>query len=182
MKTSGGVQVYLHAFLISVVDRHEWSASRPCLLILRGRAPGTHYTGREGGGAVWAPEPVWTLWRKAASLAPAGNRTPIYRSCSPQPVAIQTELARLLQHTTSPLFIKWVQNYKLRSSSYHNAAGLNGVRFILIMTDKITYCHAYGLRVINNNGFWIRCLDLLALILPLHLITTTYITSQSVAV
>jgi hypothetical protein len=34
--------------------------------------------------------------------------------------------------------------------------------------------------VTNNNGLWIGCLDLLALLLQLHLITTTYNSSQAV--
>jgi hypothetical protein len=43
-----------------------------------------------GYEAGWAPEPVWTLWSRRKSLAPAKNRTPVV------PAAISTELSRLL--------------------------------------------------------------------------------------
>jgi hypothetical protein len=50
MKTYGGVEVQLPAFLTSALDRGEWSALRPGRLvpIPTGRAPG----------------PVWTRWRR----------------------------------------------------------------------------------------------------------------------
>jgi hypothetical protein len=36
------------------------------------------------------------------------------------------------------------------------------------------YCHAFGVCVTNNNGFWIRWLDLLALLLQLQSIMTAH--------
>jgi hypothetical protein len=41
--------------------------------------PGEEPTGQEAG---WAPEPVWTLWRRETSLVLAGTKTPVV-----QPVA-----------------------------------------------------------------------------------------------
>jgi hypothetical protein len=40
-----GVEVQLHTFLISVLDRGEWLASCPGLFTPRERAPGTHWIG-----------------------------------------------------------------------------------------------------------------------------------------
>jgi hypothetical protein len=40
MKTYWGVEVYLHAFLISALDGGEWSASHSGRLTPRERAPG----------------------------------------------------------------------------------------------------------------------------------------------
>jgi hypothetical protein len=37
----------------------------------------------KGQEAGWAPEPVWTQRIEEKSFAPAGDRTPIARSCSP---------------------------------------------------------------------------------------------------
>jgi hypothetical protein len=37
-------------------------------------------TGQEAG---WAPNPVWSLWRREQTLAPTVNRTPVYRLSSP---------------------------------------------------------------------------------------------------
>jgi hypothetical protein len=45
MKTYWGVEVWLHAFLISALDGGEWSASSPSRFTPRERAPGTHWIG-----------------------------------------------------------------------------------------------------------------------------------------
>jgi hypothetical protein len=45
MKAYWGVEVYLHAFLITALDGGELSASRPVSLNPRERAPGTHRIG-----------------------------------------------------------------------------------------------------------------------------------------
>jgi hypothetical protein len=57
MKTYWGVEVKLHAFLTSVLDGGELSASRPCRFTPRERALGTHWIGGWVGS-----EPVWTRW------------------------------------------------------------------------------------------------------------------------
>jgi hypothetical protein len=41
MKAYGGMEVYLHLRLTSVLDGGKWAASRPSRFIL-GYAPGTH--------------------------------------------------------------------------------------------------------------------------------------------
>jgi hypothetical protein len=43
MKTYAGIEVQLREFLTLVLDRVEWSASRPGRFIPGVRAPGTHY-------------------------------------------------------------------------------------------------------------------------------------------
>jgi hypothetical protein len=45
MKTYWGMEVYLHAFLTSVLDGDEWSASGSGRFIRRERAPDTHWIG-----------------------------------------------------------------------------------------------------------------------------------------
>jgi hypothetical protein len=45
MKTYWGVEVYLHAFLISALDGGEWSTSRPGRFTPRERASATHPIG-----------------------------------------------------------------------------------------------------------------------------------------
>jgi hypothetical protein len=45
IKTYGGVEVYLHAFLISALDGGEWSASHPGRYTNRERSPDTHWIG-----------------------------------------------------------------------------------------------------------------------------------------
>jgi hypothetical protein len=45
MKAYGGVNVYIHLFLISALARGEWSASRPGRFIPEERAPCTHWIG-----------------------------------------------------------------------------------------------------------------------------------------
>jgi len=51
MKTYWGVEVKFQAFLTSSLVEGEWSASRT----------GRFAIGQEAG---WAPEPVWTRWRR----------------------------------------------------------------------------------------------------------------------
>jgi hypothetical protein len=65
--------------LTSALDGGEWLASRPGRFTPKGRAT----------GAVWAPEPVWTLWSREKCLTFTGNRTPAV-----QLVAVPTELSR----------------------------------------------------------------------------------------
>jgi hypothetical protein len=74
MQGSGGIAAL---YLTSAVDGGEWSASRP------GRfTPGEIAAGPIRFEAEWAPESVWTQWRKEECLDSAGNRTPAV-----QPVA-----------------------------------------------------------------------------------------------
>ena len=41
MKAHGGIDVYLHLFLIMALDGSEWSASCPCCFAHEGEAPGS---------------------------------------------------------------------------------------------------------------------------------------------
>jgi hypothetical protein len=45
MKAKGGVDVYIHVFLILALVGEEWSASRPGHSAIREGAPSTHWTG-----------------------------------------------------------------------------------------------------------------------------------------
>jgi hypothetical protein len=45
MKTYGGVEEYLHAFLTSALDGGEWLALRPGCFTSGLRAPGTYWIG-----------------------------------------------------------------------------------------------------------------------------------------
>jgi hypothetical protein len=55
----------------TVLDGGQWSASRPCLLITRERAPGTHFSGGLGG-----PRAVLDTVKERKTHAPAVNRIP----------------------------------------------------------------------------------------------------------
>jgi hypothetical protein len=58
-------------FLTSALDEGEWSTSRPSRFISRVKNLSTHRI--EAG---WAPDPVWTLWKRVIFLSPLGNGTP----------------------------------------------------------------------------------------------------------
>jgi hypothetical protein len=45
MKAYGGVNVYIHIFLTLALAGGEWSASHPCCLTSRERAPSNHWIG-----------------------------------------------------------------------------------------------------------------------------------------
>jgi hypothetical protein len=45
MKTSGGVEPYIHVFLTSALIGGEWSVSHPGRRNLGERVPGTHWIG-----------------------------------------------------------------------------------------------------------------------------------------
>jgi hypothetical protein len=81
-----GERRYSSTILTSVLDGGEWSASHPSRFISSERAPGTHWIGGWVG-----PRDGLDVVEKRKTSSPAGNRTPAV-----QPVAIPTELSRLL--------------------------------------------------------------------------------------
>jgi hypothetical protein len=60
----------------------------------------------------WAPEPVWTQRREEISFAPAGDRTPIVRSASPESDTILPELTRLVATILNPKQFNTVLMFK----------------------------------------------------------------------
>jgi hypothetical protein len=80
-----------YPFTTSALDWGEWSASRPGRALPPGKGPQVPIVQEAG----WAPEPVWTQGIEEKSFAPAGDRTPIARSSSPQSDTIPTELTQL---------------------------------------------------------------------------------------
>jgi hypothetical protein len=72
MKTHGGAEVQLHAFLISTLHKSEWPASRPDLFTSEEIRPDTH-----GEKLEWSPEPVWML-RRTIFLVAACNRNRLF--------------------------------------------------------------------------------------------------------
>jgi hypothetical protein len=79
IETYGRVDVYIHIFLTSALIGCEWSASRP----------GRFTTGESALGNIvlkagWAPEWVWTKWRRE-NLVPAGSHVAV--TSAVQPVA-----------------------------------------------------------------------------------------------
>jgi len=72
MKTYGGVEVLLRAFLASALDGGEWSAPLPGRFI-HGQRPRYPLNGRMGG-----PQSRSWLGRREKEIpAPAGNRSPV---------------------------------------------------------------------------------------------------------
>jgi hypothetical protein len=58
MKTYEGMEVYLHAFLTSVLDKMSGQRDAPATLL-----PGKLHPVTGGYEAEWAPEPVWMRWQ-----------------------------------------------------------------------------------------------------------------------
>jgi hypothetical protein len=69
MKSCAGVEIWLHEFLISALDRSDLSFSLPAALP-PGKGP-TVLTVKE---TACASEPILTLWRTEMSFYPPGNR------------------------------------------------------------------------------------------------------------
>jgi hypothetical protein len=86
------MEVRLHVFLFSAMDRSVWSASRHTHFSLWGKTP--LYPLNKGLGG---PEHRIRHCEREKSLAPAQNRNPIYRPFSLQIVAIPTKLTSLVR-------------------------------------------------------------------------------------
>jgi hypothetical protein len=65
------MQLQFHAFLTAALDGGKWSTSRPGRFTT-GEQPLVS-TGHEVG---WAPEPVWTRWRRKSYYCPSGESNP----------------------------------------------------------------------------------------------------------
>lgn len=61
MKAYGGPEVYLHSFLIPILNRTEWSDSHPGLPMGKETPVPIEYDSQ------CAPEPVWTLGEERKS-------------------------------------------------------------------------------------------------------------------
>jgi hypothetical protein len=81
MKTHGGVDVYIHIFLTSALVGGKWSALRPAAL-----PPGKELPVPIRYEAVWAPEAIWTTWRRENSCP--------YRDSNSDPLAVQLIASR----------------------------------------------------------------------------------------
>jgi hypothetical protein len=91
MKAYGRVDVYIHIFLTSALAGGEWSASRPCRFTPGESSPGIHWIGG------WVdPRADLDDMEKRKFLTLPGLGTPTPWSSIPYPVAIPTELSRLI--------------------------------------------------------------------------------------
>jgi hypothetical protein len=86
MNAYGGVEVWLHAFFISALDRAVWLTSRLHRFTFGKMHPDTISIKDN-----CAPEPFWMLLSKACFAYPESSRN----SSSPHYVPISTELPRL---------------------------------------------------------------------------------------
>jgi hypothetical protein len=89
-------------FINSALDGGERSATRSGRFTTAEIAPGIH----EIGEGRWAPEPVWKLWRRE-NLPLTGIQAWL---SSPYPVAVPTELYKLLSFWYDRILIKGIFN------------------------------------------------------------------------
>jgi hypothetical protein len=94
---TGGVKVWLHAFLTSALNAGEWSASRPSRFIPRERDPGTHWIGGWVGPRA-GPDTV--VKRKIPS--PCRDSNPRPYSTQPSAILLSYSGLHLLPHTLIP--------------------------------------------------------------------------------
>jgi len=73
MKTYGGVNVELHAFLTSALDGHEWSASRRGCFSSKERDSGVHLIGGWVGSTPGLNATV--KWKKSLPLPEIESRS-----------------------------------------------------------------------------------------------------------
>jgi hypothetical protein len=90
MQAWGGIEMQLHSFLPSALDGSKWWTSRPGRFT-HGEEPRFRLSRRLD---VWALQPVWTIWRREKSIAPAGMRTPDRPARSMVAITLRSPICR----------------------------------------------------------------------------------------
>jgi hypothetical protein len=125
MKAYGGVAVYIHIFLTSVLAGCEWSASRPCCFTPRESGPCTHWrrslVGPRAGLNEMEKRKFLTLpGLKTRPLGRPSRSQLLYRLC--YPASKETEIFKIfclsIGHCKNILRIRFSVPLSLKSRSY----------------------------------------------------------------